>query len=175
MIAAADQNEALRYLREVEFDPRRSALVVSASVPSLAPSPRGAFEYARILEYRPNDVVLEARCESRCLVVLTDLFYPGWTVEVDEVSAERRLAPEVRAWDPPAALYSGKDELAFFDCIFAETPPLLWHGADMVLEVGDGQAERVLDLGARYGFIPLDIRNDLAGTPRAVLLTWKGG
>lgn len=94
---------------------------------------------------------------------------------VDEVSAERRLAPEVRAWDPPAALYSGKDELAFFDRIFAETPPLLRHGADVVLEVGDGQAERVLDLGARYGFLPLDIRNDLAGTPRAVLLTWKGG
>lgn len=94
---------------------------------------------------------------------------------VDEVSAERRLAPEVRAWDPPAALYSGKDELAFFDRIFAETPPLLRYGADVVLEVGDGQAERVLDLGARYGFLPLDIRNDLAGTPRAVLLTWKGG
>ena len=94
---------------------------------------------------------------------------------VDELSAERRLAPEVRRWDPPAALYSGRDELAFFDRIFAETPPLLRQGADVVLEVGDGQAERVLDLGARYGFVPLGIRNDLAGTPRAVLLRWEGG
>ena len=89
---------------------------------------------------------------------------------VDEVSAERRLAPEVRRWDPPAALYSGSDEYAFFKRIFAETPPLLADGADVVLEIGDGQAEAVRELGDRAGFIPLDTRLDLAGTPRAVLL-----
>jgi release factor glutamine methyltransferase len=89
---------------------------------------------------------------------------------VDEVSAERRLAPEVRRWDPPAALYSGSDEYAFFRRIFAETPPLLADGADVVLEIGDGQAEAVRELGERAGFIPLDTRLDLAGTPRAVLL-----
>jgi release factor glutamine methyltransferase len=89
---------------------------------------------------------------------------------VDEVSAERRLAPEVRRWDPPAALYSGSDEYAFFRRIFAETPPLLADGADVVLEIGDGQAEAVRELGEHAGFIPLDTRLDLAGTPRAVLL-----
>ena len=89
---------------------------------------------------------------------------------VDEVSAERRLAPEVRRWDPPAALYSGSDEYAFFRRIFAETPPLLADGADVVLEIGDGQAEAVRELGEHASFIPLDTRLDLAGTPRAVLL-----
>ena len=89
---------------------------------------------------------------------------------VDEVSAEWRLAPEVRRWDPPAALYSGSDEYAFFKRIFAETPPLLADGADVVLEIGDGQAEAVRELGEHAGFIPLDTRLDLAGTPRAVLL-----
>jgi release factor glutamine methyltransferase len=92
---------------------------------------------------------------------------------VDEISAPRRLAPEVREWDPPVALYSGKDELAFFRRIFAETPPLLKRGADVVLEIGEGQAEKVQDLGSRYGFVPLGVRNDLAGTPRAVLLRWE--
>ena len=92
---------------------------------------------------------------------------------VDEISAPRRLAPEVREWDPPLALYSGTDELAFFRCIFAETPPLLKRGADVVLEIGEGQAEKVQDLGSRYGFVPLGVRNDLAGTPRAVLLRWE--
>jgi release factor glutamine methyltransferase len=92
---------------------------------------------------------------------------------VDEISAERRLAPEVREWDPPAALYSGADEYSFFRRIFAETPPLLADGADVVLEIGDGQAEAVLDLGRRAGFVPLDTRLDLAGTPRAVLLRWE--
>ena len=89
---------------------------------------------------------------------------------VDEVSAERRLAPEVRRWDPPAALYSGSDEYAFFRRIFAETPPLLAGGADVVLEIGDGQAEAVRELGEHAGFIPIDTRLDLADTPRAVLL-----
>jgi release factor glutamine methyltransferase len=92
---------------------------------------------------------------------------------VDEISAESRLAPEVREWDPPAALYSGADEYSFFRRIFAETPPLLADGADVVLEIGDGQAGTVLDLGQRAGFVPLDTRLDLAGTPRAVLLRWE--
>jgi methylase of polypeptide subunit release factors len=39
-----------------------------------------------------------------------------------------------------------------------------------VLEIGDGQAEAVRELGERAGFIPLDTRLDLAGTPRAVIL-----
>ena len=92
---------------------------------------------------------------------------------VDEMSAPSRLAPEVREWDPPAALYSGADELGFFRRIFAETPPLLKDGADVVLEIGDDQAERVLDLGESFGFSPRGVRDDLAGTPRAVLLRWK--
>jgi release factor glutamine methyltransferase len=91
---------------------------------------------------------------------------------VDEINASRRLAPEVRQWDPPAALYSGTDELGFFRRIFAETPPLLKGGADVVLEIGEGQAEKVQDLGSKSGFLPLGVRNDLAGTPRAVLLRW---
>ena len=91
---------------------------------------------------------------------------------MDEISAPSRLAPEVREWDPPVALYSGEDELGFFRRIFDETPPLLKDGADVVLEIGDDQAEKVLSLGERAGFVPLGERNDLAGTPRAVLLRW---
>lgn len=91
---------------------------------------------------------------------------------VDEISAASRLAPEVRAWDPPVALYSGSDELGFFKRLFTETPPLLKDGADVVLEIGDDQAEKVLGLGERSGFVPLGVRDDLVGTPRAVLLRW---
>jgi release factor glutamine methyltransferase len=93
---------------------------------------------------------------------------------VDETSASHRLAPEVRKWDPPIALYSGTDEFAFFRRIFTETPPLLKCGADIVLEIGDGQAEKVMNLGESAGFSPLAVRDDLAGTPRAVLLGWEG-
>jgi release factor glutamine methyltransferase len=91
-------------------------------------------------------------------------------VETGEIP---NLAPEVRDWDPTFALDGGADGLAYYRRIFAEAPPLLRDEADVVLEVGDGQAEAVLDLGRRAGFLPLGIRQDLAGTPRAVLLRWE--
>jgi release factor glutamine methyltransferase len=84
-----------------------------------------------------------------------------------------RLAPEVRGWDPRPALDGGPDGLRFYRRIFDEAPPLLKDGADVVLEVGDGQGEAVLDLGRQAGFAPLDLREDLAGTPRAALLRWE--
>ncbi|MBA3426192.1 MAG: peptide chain release factor N(5)-glutamine methyltransferase [Rubrobacter sp.] len=86
---------------------------------------------------------------------------------------KERLTPEVREWDPHTALFSEGDDLLFYRRIFAEAPPLLTHEADVVLEVGDGQAEAVLELGRETGFVPLGIRPDLAGTPRSALLRWR--
>lgn len=86
-----------------------------------------------------------------------------------------RLAPEVHRWDPHLALYSGPDELTFYRRTFAETPPLLSSGADVVLEIGDRQAEAVLALGESFGFTPLGWRPDLAGSPRVAMLSWSGG
>lgn len=83
------------------------------------------------------------------------------------------LAPEVRDWDPRVALDGGPDGLLFYRRIFAETPPLLKGGAHLVLEVGDGQAGEVLELGQRAGFIPLGEHPDLTGKTRAVLLRWE--
>jgi release factor glutamine methyltransferase len=84
-----------------------------------------------------------------------------------------KLAIEVRDWDPRAALDGGLDGLDFYRRrIFAEVPPLLAEGADLVLEVGDGQAETVLELGRCAGYEPLGTHPDLTGTPRAVWLRW---
>lgn len=91
-----------------------------------------------------------------------------------ESGALRGLAPEVADWDPLPALDGGPDGLVFYRRIFAEVPPLLAPGADMILEVGDGQAEAVLDLGHEAGFVPLGTYTDLAGTPRAALFRWDG-
>ena len=83
------------------------------------------------------------------------------------------LAPEVRDWDPAAALDGGPDGLEFYRRIFAEAPSLLKDDAHLVLEVGDGQAEEVLELGRQAGFMPLGEHPDLTGTTRAVLLRWE--
>lgn len=82
------------------------------------------------------------------------------------------LEPEVRDWDPPSALDGGPDGLSFYRRIFAGTGQLLEDGANVVLEVGDGQSGAVLELGSEYGFVPLGTREDLTGTPRAALFRW---
>jgi release factor glutamine methyltransferase len=84
-----------------------------------------------------------------------------------------RLAPEVTEWDPDVALFSDGDGLHFYRRLFAEVPLLLKPGAGVVLEVGDRQADTVLEMGEVAGFVPLGIRNDLAGTPRAAVLRWR--
>ena len=84
-----------------------------------------------------------------------------------------KLLPEVRNWEPRTALEGGADGLQYFRRIFFETPPLLRAGAEVVLEVGDDQADAVLELGSDAGFTQIGSRPDLAGTPRAVLLRWE--
>ena len=85
-----------------------------------------------------------------------------------------KLALEVRDWDPHVALDGGPDGFHFYRRIFAEATPLLACGAGVVLEVGDRQAQEVLELGRCAGFVPLGAHPDLAGTLRAVLLCWGG-
>ncbi len=82
------------------------------------------------------------------------------------------LYPEVRDWDPHPALDGGPDGLTFYRRIFQEAGPLLEEGADVVLEVGDGQEKVVSELGSKSGFVTAGTREDLTGTPRAVLLKW---
>ena len=91
-----------------------------------------------------------------------------------EAGALASLAPEVRDWDPRPALDGGPDGLIFYRRIFDGAPPLLKDGAALVLEVGDGQGEDVLELGEKAGYVPFGLHEDLAGTPRAALLRWEG-
>jgi release factor glutamine methyltransferase len=84
-----------------------------------------------------------------------------------------RLAPEVLQWDPAVALFSDGDGMHFYRRLFTEATPLLDRGAGVVVEVGDRQATMVLGLGEAAGFVSRGIRDDLAGTPRAVVMTWK--
>ena len=119
------------------------------------------------VDFRVSDVVGDpGRSLSDIDVLVSN---PPYIKTVDIES----LLPEVRVWDPISALDGGYDGLTFYRRIFGEAPAVLGDGADVVLEVGDGQAEEVLELGGNSGFVPLGSRSDLAGTPRAVLLGWS--
>jgi hypothetical protein len=72
-----------------ETDWFREVLLERAPSPTLPPSGPGRPSLvARLAEDRPERVVAEMTSDSAGLLVLADLFYPGWTAEVDGRPAE---------------------------------------------------------------------------------------
>lgn len=86
-----DQESALREIFAQPFDPDREAILtrpedaqVDTEVPLCAPSARRRRALPLALsEPSTQEVRIEAECDSACVVVLSDLHYPGWTLEVD--------------------------------------------------------------------------------------------
>jgi release factor glutamine methyltransferase len=80
------------------------------------------------------------------------------------------LDPEVRDFDPRAALDGGADGLDGFRAIAAAAPALLKPGGILVVEVGVDQAQKVAAVLSAAGLAPTAPRADLQGVPRAVLM-----
>jgi release factor glutamine methyltransferase len=77
-----------------------------------------------------------------------------------------RLAPEVRRFEPHAALYSGPTGLEAFAAIVGGAPARLVPGGWLVLEHGAGQADCVRRLLGSHGFVEITSWTDLAGIER---------
>jgi release factor glutamine methyltransferase len=86
----------------------------------------------------------------------------------------RTLAPEVRDWEPRAALDGGPDGLAVIRRLIAVVGErrALAPGGRLLLEVGIGQAEAVEGLLRAAGFDDVGSRSDYARIPRVVAGTW---
>ena len=78
------------------------------------------------------------------------------------------LMPEVRDYDPLAALDGGKDGLDFYRRIAAEAPRRLAPGGRLIVELGAGQEAAVSALFTKAGLTVIGARKDLAGIPRAL-------
>lgn len=82
----------------------------------------------------------------------------------------RRLAPEIRRYEPAVALEGGPDGLSAIRRLVAEAPRWLRPGGALIFEFGDGQADACLALLREGGaFGPGRIVHDLGGWPRGVL------
>ncbi len=79
------------------------------------------------------------------------------------------LPPEVRH-EPRLALEAGPEGLAAFLAIVPDLPRLLAPDGLALLEIGRGQGGAVAGLARAHGLEVLEIRPDLAGVPRAVVL-----
>jgi release factor glutamine methyltransferase len=79
------------------------------------------------------------------------------------------LMPDVRDYEPQAALDGGPDGLASYRCIVANAFPYLKPGGHLIFEVGDDQAGSVKqNLQAHGGWDEIQIIQDLSGRDRVV-------
>lgn len=79
----SSQLEALNTMAPEQFDYRKTATVEA----ELAPPSDGGPGKARITHYSPNEVIVETESGAAGVLVLNDVFYPGWYATVDGKAA----------------------------------------------------------------------------------------
>jgi release factor glutamine methyltransferase len=82
------------------------------------------------------------------------------------------LMQDVARYEPRAALDGGLDGLAAYRSLIPVLPRLMTPTGVAVLEIGAGQAETAVEL-ARQAEFAAELRPDLAGIPRALVLRPK--
>ena len=80
------------------------------------------------------------------------------------------LQREVREHEPLAALASGADGLDHIRALLRETPLVLHHSGHFIFEIGFGQGDTIERLVDRAIWRLIEIRKDLQGIPRTVVL-----
>lgn len=80
------------------------------------------------------------------------------------------LAPEVVRHDPPAALFAGEDGLDAYRAILPNLAHVLAPEGRALFEIGATQAATVSKLAQDAGLAVLEIRRDIAGRDRCVVL-----
>lgn len=80
------------------------------------------------------------------------------------------LMPEVARFEPASALDGGPDGLDAYRAILPALPGLLAPGGAAVLELGEGQGDRVAALAVAGGLLVGGLHGDLAGIGRALTL-----
>jgi release factor glutamine methyltransferase len=80
------------------------------------------------------------------------------------------LQREVRDHEPRMALTPGTDGLGLIRRLIADAPPFLDAGGHLLIEIGFDQHEAVVELIDSEVWELLDIRRDLQGIPRTVVL-----
>jgi release factor glutamine methyltransferase len=91
-----------------------------------------------------------------------------------EQAALALLAPEVREWEPRAALDGGPDGLAAIRELLGTATRVLRPGGWLVLELGCGQAAAAQALAADAPWVASEIRSDAAGIARVLAVRRAG-
>ncbi|MBF6570664.1 MAG: peptide chain release factor N(5)-glutamine methyltransferase [Candidatus Binataceae bacterium] len=88
------------------------------------------------------------------------------------VEERAALAPEIRDYEPAAALFAGPDGMACHRRIAASMRDHLTSGGVLITEIGAAQADGVIETLLLSGAIETDEKKDLAGLPRAIVASF---
>ena len=78
------------------------------------------------------------------------------------------LDPEVKDYEPVAALDGGEDGLTFYRLIAAKAKQFLKRGGMIFFEIGYDQGEDVSEIMKENGYRHIEVKKDLAGLDRIV-------
>ena len=104
---------------DAPYDLRKTAVVeadVKPPLPSIPPPPEAtAGESCRVVVAEPQRLVVDAQLQQPGLLVVSDLFYPGWTAEVASADGQRTQVPILRTNRimRGVVLPAGKHRIAF--------------------------------------------------------------
>lgn len=79
------------------------------------------------------------------------------------------LQPEVRDFDPRAALDGGKDGLSFYRLLASQAKSFLKSNGKIMLEIGDGQADAVSTMFATQNWIVEAVKEDYSQRARILI------
>lgn len=85
------------------------------------------------------------------------------------LSEMARLSPEVRDWEPRAALTDEGDGLGAYRAILKGITKHMTEGGRLIMEIGPNQAQEVSVLTLTAGFPTVDVIQDLDGRDRIVM------
>ena len=142
--------------------PRATGLGVDDSAAALAIARRNAerLGLAARAEFRPGRWGTGLR--ERFDVIVSN---PPYVAELDWEA----LQPEIRQFEPRAALVAGADGLAAYRALAPDCARLLAPGGVCALEIGLNQGDAVAALLAAQGLVVVERRHDLAGIERCVI------
>jgi release factor glutamine methyltransferase len=143
--------------------PAARILAIDVSAPALAVARRNAARHgvARRIAFVRGDLLGPLRGEAD-LIVSNPPYVPR--------TERHNLQPEVRAYEPPEALFAGDDGLAVIRRLVAGAETHLRPSGWLIFELGIGQQPAVRALLEQSGrWHSIDIRPDLQGIPRTAM------
>ena len=146
----------------VEFPPA-TVVAIDLSEEALAVAARNAERHNLIgrIDFVRTDL-LQGVSGTADLIVSNPPYVPDRDAPI--------VQPEVGRYEPPSALYGGKDGLDLIRRLLADARPLLATGGWLIMEFGFGQEPAVEETARELGWTVGRMRGDLQGIPRVAVL-----